>query len=238
MGRSERVVGIQRPTESLDRKPSLARTDRWISVAMLGWLLFVGVGFYRFNSYAFDGAEPAQGVRCSLADSRVDWIPGAYRVLVFLHPQCPCTRATLEELQSLAAIVDDRLHIVVFGYCPPNATDEWFQAVNWELVAQWERAVQATQRPLNLERYRDVGAEMALRFGAEFSGHVLLFDPADRPLFSGGITSSRGHAGGSRGSTLMVDRIRNHRLPWATNPVLGCPLTAAQSAPATGIEVN
>jgi len=47
------------------------------------------------------------------------------------------------------------------------------------------------------------GAE-ANRFGAETSGHTLLFDFGRRLLFSGGITDSRGHTGDNAGESAIV----------------------------------
>lgn len=67
------------------------------------------------------------------------------------------------------------------------------------------------------------GAE-AQRFGAETSGHTLLFDKAGRLLFSGGITESRGHAGGNAGESAIVSLVNTHTSDRTKTQVFGCSL--------------
>lgn len=68
------------------------------------------------------------------------------------------------------------------------------------------------------------GAE-ADRFGAQTSGHTLLFDRTGALLFSGGITASRGHAGGNAGESAILAAINGGRADHARTPVFGCSLT-------------
>ena len=67
------------------------------------------------------------------------------------------------------------------------------------------------------------GAEMR-RFGVTTSGHVLLFDPMGKLMFSGGITPARGHEGDCYGRASLIGLILgkpgNDRRP----PVFGCPV--------------
>ncbi|HKS16351.1 MAG TPA: hypothetical protein VJU16_03510, partial [Planctomycetota bacterium] len=67
----------------------------------------------------------------------------------------------------------------------------------------------------------------ARRFGIETSGHVLLFSPGGARLFSGGITSARGHSGDNAGLDLALERLRNPSLPTASTSVFGCLLFGA-----------
>jgi hypothetical protein len=67
------------------------------------------------------------------------------------------------------------------------------------------------------------GAE-ARRFGAETSGHTLLFDAAGHLLFSGGITESRGHAGDNAGESAIVSLVNNHTAKRTETFVFGCAL--------------
>jgi hypothetical protein len=70
----------------------------------------------------------------------------------------------------------------------------------------------------------DVDGTEARRFGVETSGHTLLFDSAGRLLFSGGITQSRGHAGGNAGESAIVSLVNNHTADRAKTFVFGCSL--------------
>ena len=67
------------------------------------------------------------------------------------------------------------------------------------------------------------GAE-ARRFGAETSGHTLLFDLDGNLLFSGGITQSRGHAGGNAGESAIVSLVNTRTADRARTLVFGCSL--------------
>lgn len=64
----------------------------------------------------------------------------------------------------------------------------------------------------------------ARRFGAETSGHTLLFGADGHLLFSGGITASRGHSGDNDGENAIV-ALLNHQIPALTRTlVFGCSL--------------
>ena len=64
----------------------------------------------------------------------------------------------------------------------------------------------------------------ARRFGAETSGHTLLFGADGRLLFSGGITASRGHAGDNAGESAIVALVNNQTPTRTQTLVFGCSL--------------
>jgi hypothetical protein len=70
----------------------------------------------------------------------------------------------------------------------------------------------------------DVDGIEAHRFGAETSGHTLLFDATGRLVFSGGITESRGHAGDNVGENAIVSFINQQKKGTNQSFVFGCPL--------------
>lgn len=70
----------------------------------------------------------------------------------------------------------------------------------------------------------DVDGVEALRFGAETSGHTLLFDRDGHLLFSGGITQSRGHDGENAGERAIVSMVNNQPAGRARTFVFGCSL--------------
>jgi len=61
------------------------------------------------------------------------------------------------------------------------------------------------------------------RFGAETSGHTLLFDSGGRLLLSGGITDSRGHAGDNAGENAIVALINRQSPVAESTSVLAVP---------------
>ncbi len=70
----------------------------------------------------------------------------------------------------------------------------------------------------------DVDGVEAYRFGAETSGHVLLYDHDGSLLFSGGITESRGHAGDNAGESVIEALVNNQSPARASTFVFGCAL--------------
>ncbi len=77
----------------------------------------------------------------------------------------------------------------------------------------------------------DLGGEEARRFGMATSGHVLLYDPEGRRIFSGGITPARGHRGDNRGRQAVLDRILGTERGIAESPVFGCALATPRRIP-------
>jgi hypothetical protein len=71
---------------------------------------------------------------------------------------------------------------------------------------------------------RDDDGVEAARFQALTSGATALYDPQGRLLFSGGITSARGHEGDSFGIRRISSLLRTGKADRADAPVFGCSL--------------
>ena len=137
------------------------------------------------------------------------------QLLVFAHPRCPCTRATLRELARLTTSASGRLDVRVHFFVPRDATAEWRETDLWELA----------RRIPNVLASPDPGGRLAAQFGVATSGQVLLFDRDGQLVFAGGLTPMRGHEGDSTGSAAIrafLDAGRPHR---ADSPVYGCALS-------------
>ena len=90
----------------------------------------------------------------------------------------------------------------------------------WEEGDLWNSA---TSLP-GLRVIRDQGGGEARLFEVAGSGHVLLYSPSGKLLFSGGITASRGHEGENLGRFAIVSFILKGRAPVNHTPVFGCSL--------------
>jgi hypothetical protein len=134
-------------------------------------------------------------------------------LLVFLHPCCPCSRATLNELEQVLT------HLPPSGsaYClvSPLRVDKNF--AHKPLV---EMARQMTRLQVVIDSQ---GAESS-RFGAQVSGRILLYDAAGQLQFTGGVTPSRGHSGANLGTQSLVALLTGQRAKTSATPVFGCPL--------------
>jgi hypothetical protein len=71
----------------------------------------------------------------------------------------------------------------------------------------------------------DLDGEEGKRFGAETSGHTLLFDANGHRLFSGGITASRGHEGDNAGESAIVSLVNHETTRLTSTYVFGCSLS-------------
>lgn len=144
-------------------------------------------------------------------------------LLVFVHPFCGCTTATLAELARLAASLPDatRMPAVTLAVFRPALDPAWtFTSVQ----------TAASAVPGARLVWDDRGRE-ARRFGARTSGDVLLYSSSGELLFHGGVTGARGHEGDNYGlSQLSQVLTRPASLSVRSGvreaPVFGCALGA------------
>jgi hypothetical protein len=133
------------------------------------------------------------------------------QLVVFAHPLCPCTAATVEELDRIMAATAGRLAATVVFFVPAK-DGAW---------SEGGLAAHAAKIP-GVTIIDDVGGEEARRFGAVTSGDTFLYDAGGRLVFRGGITSSRGHAGDSPGKAAIESFVLEGRHESAKAPVFGC----------------
>ena len=178
------------------------------------WLLAAGVGFVWILNYQSTngaaGIAPEHwptGTQITL-DSQRDTL------VMFAHPQCPCTRASMEELNRLLARTEGKVVVQVFFFKPDKFSGDWVHSDLWKSAAAIPGVVVR----------EDPNGAQARLFGAETSGDVLLYDTHGRLLFNGGITGSRGHAGDNAGENTIIARLQGQEASLKQTPVYGCSL--------------
>jgi hypothetical protein len=139
-------------------------------------------------------------------------------LVMFAHPHCPCTRASLGELERLLAEVPGQpvTHVV---FLKPVGT-----ASDWEKTDLWQTASSIP----GITVYTDNAGNEAHRFNVETSGVTLLYDPDGRLRFQGGITQARGHAGDNPGRSALKELLREGHSNQTKTMVFGCGLFEAQ----------
>ncbi|MGN6136053.1 MAG: hypothetical protein ACTHOU_16320 [Aureliella sp.] len=142
-----------------------------------------------------------------LADER-------FTAVLFVHPHCPCARASLEMTEGLLARYPERLAVQVVFVLPEGTSP------GWEIGELWSR-VGANGK---LVRIVDATGAEARRFGAVTSGHLFLFNAAGDKLFDGGVTPGRGHRGPCAGAETIERVLRGQQSAPSHAPVYGCPL--------------
>lgn len=172
------------------------------TVGMLGLALYSGTA----------GSEGASSVQWP-AESPLSYSIDKPTLLVFFHPRCPCSRATASELNRVV-VGHPEISVVPVMFCPESRPDDW---ANTTLVRNMTEIAGAAP-------HEDVGGLEATRFGATTSGHVLLYSPGGRLLFSGGVTSSRGHEGENTACESLKRVLRGESPHLSSFPVYGCPI--------------
>jgi hypothetical protein len=143
---------------------------------------------------------------------------GGLTLVMLVHPQCPCSRASMHELSELISRSEGRLAAHVLFVQPAGSPAGWCDGDLWNDA----RAV----RGLGVSIDKD-GRDAAI-LGASTSGEVLVFDADGLMRFSGGITDGRGHEGDNPGYLAILALIRGHGSNISGTPVYGCSLGVCQ----------
>lgn len=182
---------------------------RRIAVVFGAWLLTLGAVVAWLVAYE---TEPAPAAASS---AEVQAAP-RWRLDIYAHPRCPCTRASIEELARLADRLGERAELHFWFFRPEREADAWAHSSTWKAASAIPGATVAT----------DPEGRLAERAGAVASGHVVLSAPNHHVVFEGGVTLTRGHIGPSPGGESI--------LSWALGdsgldhaPTLGCPIRSA-----------
>jgi hypothetical protein len=195
---------------------ALAPAGRRVLPAAAGvvWLLVVAGGFSRLTTYANTPAPQGNAGAEWPAASSLARKAGRPTIVMFGHPQCPCSRASVGELANVAARAQDRATVHVVFFRPSSAPDGWERTSLWQ-SAETIPSVRVSADP--------DGAEAA-RFGALASGQTYFYDAAGTLRFSGGITPARGHSGDSSGRQALEALLAGRIPPGAVARVFGCVL--------------
>jgi hypothetical protein len=183
---------------------------RWYLFATL-WLLAIMVGFGLVVDFETKPSASADWDPTWPAGSHLALAGDATTIVMFLHPACPCSSASLEELNELLADkrVPAKTYLVIVG--PTEAE---------EIGSNQSRAATIPNTVLWL----DESGKEARRFGSRTSGDVFVFDATGRLRFQGGITAARGHVGPNEASAAALAAIDGCNTAECHMPVFGCPL--------------
>jgi hypothetical protein len=185
-----------------------------IVVFASAWLLALATGFSLLLRYEnspgrignVPGAWPAAS-RIHLADDRLT-------LVMLAHPRCPCTRASIGELARLTAQVQNKVSAYVLFVTPSGSGPDWQDSALRQSAAEIPGVTVLS----------DTDGVEAQLFGAETSGHTLVFNTTGQLLFSGGITESRGHAGDNAGENAILTLVKNNPVERNRTFVFGCSL--------------
>lgn len=199
---------------SLASEGCLKRNRAW-HFLVAAWAVALGVGVVLVWQAKLRPGALGRDVATWPADTTLPRNSGAPQVIMFAHPRCPCTLASLDELErAMAQSGSEVAPVIVFNVAA--GTPE-----TWAHGASWTRAMRIPRARVVIDR----DGREAERFGAATSGHVFVFGGDGERVFSGGVTPARGHVGEGPGREGLIAALTDERVAAAhATPVFGCPM--------------
>lgn len=194
---------------------------RFVSL-LLAWTAVVGIGSYTMFEYDQTPGETGSPSAKWPNNPYIPANPERPTLVMFAHPHCPCTRASLHELSMLMTHCQGRVDAYVLLLKPVGAADDWLRT---------DLRDQAEQIP-GVTVIADHNGQLAEQFDVQTSGETVLYDEAGVLRFHGGITASRGHQGDNAGRSSIASLLTRNSTNVSTTCVFGCPLHNETSNPA------
>ena len=194
----------------MDRGGAISR-NLVLTVGAL-WSVLVVCGFAALGWHEFEpganGSVPLTWPSGSTLNRPTD----RPTILLFAHPMCPCTRASLRELTQIISNIRNPADFCVVFARPEGTDSGWSHGLSWNVAAGIP----------GVRVVEDFACAEVRRFSVVTSGHVLAFDARGSLRFSGGITGSRGHDGDNYGRAAVIHFIEHGGTGCISSPVFGC----------------
>jgi len=191
---------------------TVGRSKLFLLTLAAVWVAIVAMGIVILEREEFTPVKTLPSVTAFPHDSAIPLAADKPTLLLFAHPYCPCTRASLHDLDELLANIQNKVSVIMIFTIPDGITPGWKDGYLWKTAATMP----------GLRVMTDRGGQEARRFGVKGSGHTLLYSPSGKLLFSGGITESRGHEGDNPGSTAIASLVLHGHSSVTHTPVFGC----------------
>lgn len=189
--------------------------DRLIAcVCVCAWLLAVAIAFQPLFAYQSSPGKFGSIQKIWPASSKLKRIHNEDTIVMFVHPKCPCTRATLEQLNRLSAFGGERFNAIIVFQQPKGYGDSWIKGPMWDRVS----AIRGARCVIDSEQRE------AKLFGSNTSGDTFVYNKNGSLLFHGGITAGRGHEGDCPGFKALRAILLDQKSNIAHVPSFGCEL--------------
>jgi hypothetical protein len=191
------------------------KTQKRLSFIAAGLVWAVAIGFGARKVFVYESTPGVPGVPRPKWPSASHLVrtKGKFTLVMLAHPDCPCSRASLAEIEILMAQLDRKVAVFV-PIGQPGATAAEITASDL-----WTRAAAI---PGVLAIF-DADGKEAEAFGATVSGQTMLYDVEGTLVFSGGITDGRGHQGNNPGLDAVIEKVSGREGIFHA-PVFGCSL--------------
>jgi hypothetical protein len=204
--------GLDTDSAPAERRRSWKRAA--IALGILAWVGGVAWGIQKIEHYSSTPGMAAEAPAQWPGSALVAPQAGRSTLVMFMHPQCSCTSASLEELKTIVERTHGAVAAWVVVLKPSGMNDEWAQSGTWETARNMSGVTVVMD---------DNGGE-ADRFGAFTSGHTVLYSADGTLQFSGGITAARGHVGENSGERSVINFVASGKADSSVHEVYGCGL--------------
>lgn len=178
------------------------------------WAAAVGTGSWFMLGHEFEVTASTKSVP-NLPPELGRMVPESkpLTIVIAIHPECPCTGASIEQLDRLMTRNPESIQAVALLWAEESNPTH-------SPAGDYQRRLSALP---NVTIVADPGGEKAKSFGAVVSGSVAAYDANGNLRFQGGLTASRGHAGSSAGMDILEAIARGQPTgDFAETPAFGC----------------
>ncbi len=183
-----------------------------IFTSLIIWIVVIAFGYKILINYEFKPTSALESIQEFPQESQFTLDPKLATLFIFIHPHCPCSRASIEELSKLLAGFQNKLKVIAIFTKPKGVNASWIKTDLWHKVKSLP----------NVEMFIDYENHEAKIFKANSSGEVFLFKPNGNLVFHGGITSSRGHEGDNKGRSTISHYLSTGEIKDKQTFTFGC----------------
>ena len=140
-------------------------------------------------------------------------------LVIFIHPKCPCSKASLNELNRLLSQYPDFFNSQAV-FVKVDTNKEANSDDSLEQRSLWQKAKKISK----LNTLVDGGGKEAKLFSVKSSGRVLIYNQDSKLIFAGGLTAARGMEGDNIGKKRIISYIKGTNIEFFTTPSFGCSL--------------
>lgn len=177
------------------------------------WLAVVTTGFGSLMRYKSLPGEVSASPRFWPETTLLRRDSSRSTLLMIAHPKCPCTYATLREIEWIQSKAGRPVDVQIVFALPPGADESWRDTDVVRLASSYK----------NMSVQFDESGKTVENFDANTSGQVFLYDTQGKLQFSGGVTPMRGHEGDCPGKANLLAAIQG-KMHAMYAPAFGCPL--------------
>ena len=195
-------------------KNPILKTMKQKLFLFISWLLLVGIGSFSVYEYSNKAGPVGHIPQKWPSQSLLPKPKGLPTLLLFVHPKCSCTRASLSELAIVLTKARNLVNTMVVFYKPQKFNNAWVESDLWN----YAKKLPQTKVIIDPE-----GKE-AQKYGAKTSGQTILYGEEGKLLFAGGITISRAHEGDNLGRASLIDILLGKKIKTKMTETFGCNL--------------